>query len=190
MLAGAALHEQKKYEDAWSIPEYYNHSPGAGFVDYFIHIAEANGADFAKHKSVLDVGAGSGAASRVFKDRGFQVAAFDITDTAWKHDDIHLTTGCLWRGIPVAGIFDHAYCCDVMEHIPTQFVALSVREIKRRANKAFFSISFSPDYFGGQVGEPLHLTVKPFVWWRDCLREVSTVLDARDLGGEGVFYIG
>ncbi|MHA2085554.1 MAG: hypothetical protein ACXABD_17500 [Candidatus Thorarchaeota archaeon] len=53
----------------------------------------------------------------------------------------------------------------------------------------FFSIAFAPDYFGRFVGEPLHLNVKPFVWWRDRLAGMGNLIEARDLLGEGVFYV-
>ena len=44
--------------------------------------------------------------------------------------------------------------------------------------------------FGKEIGEPLHVTVMPFTWWRDRLGEVGEVLDARDLMHGGVFHVG
>jgi hypothetical protein len=55
---------------------------------------------------------------------------------------------------------------------------------------AFFSISFNQDVMGEMIGEPLHLTVQPFTWWRDTFRELGTLYEARDILGEGIFYAG
>lgn len=169
----------------WDVDAYSVNSPGKQLVDYFINIAKPPIPCF-----ILDVGAGAGAGSRELKSRGFHVQAFDITDAAWKHDDIKLTTGSIWRDMNFRTKFDFGYCCDVMEHIPQEFTALSVSEILRNCERAFLSISFGPDNCGVWIGQPLHLTVKPFTWWRDLMREVGTLHDARDLMGDGVFLVG
>lgn len=179
--------ERSKYARIWEIDQYSQVSPGAIYANMFFDIAQPE-----RGQSLLDVGAGSGAGSRVLKDRGLVVRGFDITDEGWKHSDIPLMTGCIWRDLPRNSVppYDYGYCCDVMEHIPTEFTALAVSEIVRVCNNSFFSISFTNDHFGEFIGEPLHLTVKPFTWWRDMLREVGTVYEARDLLGDGVFYVG
>jgi hypothetical protein len=76
-----------------------------------------------------------------------------------------------------------------MEHIPTEFTALAVDRILSAGRDAFFSISFEPDHFGSFLRQPLHLTVRPFEWWLGLMGEVGTVLDARDLMGEGIFHV-
>jgi len=179
--------EKEKYSDIWSLKDYANMSPGEQMVDTFCNIARPPkfGA------SVIDIGCGGGAGSRALKKRGFKVFAFDLTDTAWQPDpEIPMRTGTIWNGIPMRNLFDYAYCCDMMEHIPTQFVALSIEQILRVAPYAFFSICFTPDHFGSYIRQDLHLTVQPFTWWRDTLRELGTVHEARDMIGEGVFYVG
>lgn len=177
-----AERERDKYQQIWGFPSYSNRSPGLEHVDMFCSIANPR-----RGASIMDIGAGSGAASSELKSRGFFVRAFDLTHEAWKHPDIPLTTGTIWRDIH--GIPDYAYCCDVMEHIPTEFVALSIREILDHCGRAFFSISFLPDQMGALIGQDLHLTVRPFTWWRDLFREMGILLDARDLLGEGIFYV-
>jgi len=178
-----AAKEREKYARAWAIDDYSKFSPGLSHIDMFWSIASPK-----RGQSLIDVGCGAGAATRALKSRGLSVRGFDLTDTAWDHDDIPLTTGTIWRDLR-GGPYDYAYCCDVMEHIPTEFVGLAIERILQVAPKAFFSISFTEDHFGDFVGEALHLTVKPFVWWRDLLRELGIVHEARDLMGEGVFYV-
>jgi CRISPR/Cas system-associated exonuclease Cas4 (RecB family) len=41
----------------------------------------------------------------------------------------------------------------------------------------FLGIALVPDQFGVWMGTPLHLTVQPFTWWRDSLKELGTVVD-------------
>lgn len=179
-------HEHEKYSKVWQLAAYGDHSPGLEYVDLFWSIAKP-----AAGYSVIDVGAGSGAASRALQARGLIVEAFDITDAGWDSasmPNIPITFDCVWHGVPRG--FDYAFCCDVMEHIPTEYVGLSIENILRAARHAFFSVSFREDGFGRFVGEPLHLTVKPFTWWRDLFRELGKLEDARDLMGEGVFYVG
>lgn len=177
--------ERDKYSDIWSLEAYSRFSPGKLYVDMFWDIAKPE-----RGRSLLDVGAGAGAASRELKNRGLVVRGFDITNEAWKHEDIPLLTGCIWRDLPVGHVCDYVYCCDVMEHLPTEFTALAISEMLKIGARAFYSISFQEDHYGGFVGSALHLTVKPFLWWRDMLRELGTVYEARDLLGDGVFYIG
>lgn len=176
--------ETAKYTDMWGVDDYSIVSPGEILADYFIQIVKPQfGA------SVLDVGAGGGAGSKALKKRGLSVKGFDLTSAGWKHPDITLLTGCVWRDLPHGPPFDYVYCCDMMEHIPTEFTALSISEMLRVGSKVFLSISFVPEFYGKFIQQELHLTVKPFIWWRDMMRELGTVLEARDLMGDGVFLL-
>ena len=83
----------------------------------------------------------------------------------------------------------YGYCCDVMEHIPPEKVDKVLANIMAHCGKTFFSISFQEDHFGRKVGHPLHLTVRPFEWWRDKLAEHGAVHQGRDLIGMGVFFV-
>jgi hypothetical protein len=53
----------------------------------------------------------------------------------------------------------------------------------------FLSICTVPDTNGAWVGQPLHLTVQPFTWWRDQLSELGRVVECRDLLTSGVYYV-
>lgn len=182
-MPGISEFERAKYARIWNDDQYSENSPGVEAIPMFEKIMRPKPSD-----TILDIGAGSGAAARALKARGYSVEAFDLTDAKWQADSgILLHLGSIWSGMPAG--FDIGFCCDVMEHIPTQFVALTVREILRSCERAFLSISFLEDGFGERIGMPLHLTVQPFVWWRDTLRECGRVIDARDLIGAGVFHV-
>lgn len=183
-MTGIAAHERAKYTAAWSRDQYREVSPGAAMVPMFQRMARPQlGA------CIIDIGAGAGAGSRALKDAGFNISAFDLVDSGWQHEDIELRTGVLWNGCHYHHA-DFGYCCDVMEHLPTQFVGLAVQRMLEAADRLFLSISFQQDVHGDALRDRLHLTVKPFAWWRDTLAELGTVLDARDLIGEGVFLVG
>ena len=138
---------------------------------------------------------------------GYVVAGMDITDaglnaeakahpfvrdTLW--NDLRPAVYLLHAAKPetfAADSVDYIYCCDVLEHLPTQYTMLAVDQLLRVAKKGvFLSIFFIQDGYGPWVGRPLHLTVLPFTWWRDALREIADVVDARDCNEFGIFYLG
>jgi hypothetical protein len=59
----------------------------------------------------------------------------------------------------------YGYCIDVMEHIPTGDVDAVVHNIMASAETVFFQISTVNDKMGSLIGQHLHLTVKPHLWW-------------------------
>ena len=176
--------ERAKYDAIWGFEQYHAVSPGLNLVEMFWSIARPKPGEV-----LVDVGAGSGAASRALQDRGLSVTAFDFTSEAWAHKDITLHTGSIWRELTNLNGAKYVYCCDVMEHIPPELTGLCISNILRICEKAFFSVSFVPDVMGAKIGETLHLTVKPYLWWLDLFRELGTVIEARDLLTDGVFYV-
>ena len=95
----------------------------------------------------------------------------------------------LWEDWGTEKVWKVGYCCDVMEHIPPEHVEAVLMRIFAHCDRVFFGISFNPDHFGpALVGEPLHLTVRPYVWWRDLLADMAVLKESRDLLGEGVFH--
>lgn len=185
MSANITEQEVAKYTKIWQQEQYDEVSPGANFASYFTAITGAK-----PGATVLDIGAGSGAGSVALKRLGFDVTAFDLVGKGWKHPDIYLMTGSIWHGVPCDHLFDYAYCCDMMEHIPTQMVGLAVSRVLEHSKSAFFTVCFNADTHGAAVRETLHLTVQPFRWWLDTMKELGTVFDARDLMGMGTFHVG
>ena len=63
---------------------------------------------------------------------------------------------------------DYGFCCDVMEHIPEEDVDAVLTNILQNSLHVFFQISTVEDHFGhaiDEIGDHLHLTVKPYTWW-------------------------
>ncbi len=194
------------YDQAWALPEYSDHSPGEQNASFFVqnvlrHLNPPDDGQFKWNFTVLDAGAGSGKGALALKGYGFKVMMCDISDAGLIPEvaDIPFEKANLWddlhfvaRGFRHANAtkFDFVYCCDVLEHIPPQFTMLAIDQMLRVARHGvFLSIALVPDNFGIWLGQPLHQTVESFTWWRDCLRELGHVEDARDLHNCAVYFV-
>lgn len=179
--------EQDKYRDIWSFPQYRAFSPGEQAVPRFLSITKAK-----PFENVCDFGCGEGKGLIALADEGFLVDAWDFVDVrsveAQKRTH-HWMCQPLWQRMYAGRSTRWGFCIDVMEHIPPEFTMLAVDVMTRYAKTTYFEIATEPDAFGTLIGQPLHLTVQPFTWWRDRLREVATVLDARDLLDKAVFLV-
>lgn len=128
--------------------------------------------------------------------RGFEVIGCDLTAEGLIAEAAHFpyVDACLWHPLRPQlrrGRVDWVYCCDVLEHLPEQFTMLAVTEMLALATcGVFLTVSLGRDQAGDWVtGGPLHQTVQSFVWWRDSLRELAQVTDARDLIGAALFVV-
>ena len=160
-----AERERRKYERMWTeIPNYRTNSPGEKLVAQFLREAAWNKGD-----TLIDCGAGTGRASKRLADAGLNVLMVDITRTATDDGiDLPFFAACLWElPLPVLNQrFDWVYCCDVLEHIPTEHVDETLDGLQAMTGKgAFLQIALFNDGFGQRIGQPLHLTVKPAAWW-------------------------
>ncbi len=180
----ALEHERSKYEKAWSLPDYSNNSPGEVYAEMFEDMASPQPGE-----SLVDLGCGAGAGGKALTERwGLNVTYLDFV----KVDGVPepFIEQALWVPLPKRNPkWKYGYCCDVMEHIPPEYSMLVVRNIMDACETAFFSIDFTKDNYGKFVGEPLHINIMPYTWWRDKLSEMGELVEARDLLGEGVFLV-
>lgn len=177
--------ERDKYERIWAVPDYGKFSPGEKYLDLFYELAAPE-----PPASIVDIGAGSGRAALALHEQGFRVSAFDITDEGYEaKGKVPLLLGSVWRDLPRVKTWNYGYCCDMLEHIPTEYVMLTLERIQCSVRDLFCSISTMPDGFGAKIGETLHMTVQPFEWWHDRLRDIGDVTHARDLLNEAIFYV-
>lgn len=173
--------ERKKYEKAWNIDAYHAFSPAEAMLPLFKQMVRGRG-------TLIDIGCGTGRASQKLADMGWTVTMLDHVAVKGR-PKLPFIKATVWNDWRVDDGFDQGFCCDVMEHIPPEMVDRTLDNIMWYCHRVFFSINFLPDHFGGQVGHPLHLTVKPFEWWVEKLGEFGTVANARDLLGEGAFDV-
>lgn len=182
------------------IDRYVQHSPGEQYVSIFQDMAGI--ASGTRHRfSVLDAGCCSGKGGAMLARSGFEdVRLCDLTDAMLVDEarGLPFAKACLWQplqpqlGYLLGGQVDYVFCCDVLEHIPTEFTMLTVARLLEIARRGvFLSISLVPDGFGVLVGEHLHKTVQPFTWWRDNLDAVGlgTVTECRDLLHTGLYFM-
>jgi len=189
--------EKKKYEAIWEHPRYRVHSPGENSLQAFLSIINPQPAS-----KIVDFGSGCGRASLELAKLGYQIQMIDLTEKSMDDEvrtsvdngfnGMRFMEGSIWDiSVPMDPLSgDYGYCCDVMEHIPPKYVMQTLSNIMMRVEKGcFFYICFVPDVFGKAIGQPLHLTVRSFSWWKEHLSEVGEVLEARDLLTNGLFYV-
>ena len=187
-MVDLATEEKEKYKKAWEYKSYRNYSPGEEFSDFFLDFIDYNGGE-----TIYDFGAGTGRATAKFKALGFNAIPIDIADNCLdlvpqmilKND---LVIANLWDELPI-GIADFGYCCDVMEHIPPDKTKDVLMNIFKHSKKCFFSICLREDHFGQAIKEHLHLTVRPYKYWKELLRMYGEIIEARDLINNGIFFI-
>lgn len=181
--------ELAKYAEIWrDVPAYRDYSPGMENVTRFMNVIKPERAS-----SLLDVGCGTGEAGLEFQRLGLNVRWLDIT-----HEGLNKSVprdcfqqACLWMDWErnLTSTYDYGFCCDVMEHIPTEYSMLVVDRIISACDVTWFQIALVPDQFGAAIGQPLHLTVKPYSWWLERLRLAGHVIDARDLCQQALFVV-
>lgn len=177
-----AASERAKYERVWAVDEYRAHSPGEWALPLFRQMVRKRDA------TLLDLGCGTGRAGRQLAALGFEVTLADLVPAAVDVNDLPFVKINAWGRWP-SQCYDWVYCCDVLEHVPIECVERTLRNIARHCDQLFATIHFGEDHFGQVIGHPLHLTVRPFLWWVDILGEFGTVIDARDLMGMGAFRV-
>ena len=160
--------ERRKYEKMWTEVEgYRTNSPGEKLVKTFLDHAQWDKGD-----TLIDCGAGTGRASKRLDEAGLNVLMLDITRTATDMDNrLPFVAACLWD-MPFKQRFDWVYCCDVMEHIPTERVDEVLDNLRAMTGYgAFMQIALFADGFGARIGQTLHLTVKPAAWWLEKIQK-------------------
>ncbi|KKN74550.1 hypothetical protein LCGC14_0389670 [marine sediment metagenome] len=189
--------EIDRYDAIWKVPAYSEVSPGEGLAAMFGKIAKPK-----TRETLIDLGCGRGAGGlNLMGMYGLAITYLDVVKVAGVPEPYICQS--LWEPIKVTRPgrkkwkWDYGYCCDVMEHLPKEFTMLAVKNMLAVCEKVFFCIAFLPDRSGPKhtdigfaVGAgQLHHTIENFVWWRDRLEEICTLIDGRDLMGRGVFYV-
>ena len=178
--------EREKYERMWAVSDYRTMSPGEQWLPMFLNMARDHRKDDGDR--LLDAGCGTGRVGAKLAACGFDVELMDLSDAGLEVDTLRFTRQPLWE--PIDEQYEFGIACDVLEHVPQEFTMLTVDNLLQSCDHLFLTVCTEPDKFGARIGEPLHLTVQPFVWWRDRLREIAVVEEARDCMNTAVFYLG
>lgn len=187
-----AAAERSKYEQVWRRAAYRRGSPGEFWAWQFIKLARP-----ARGESIVDFGCGPGRAALMFERFGLDVRLLvDIAANCLDRDvaaelGARLLVAPLWDLPPGTPAADWGFCVDVMEHIPPERVDDTLAAILAASRRCFFHICLRADHFGPKLlGEPLHLTVRPFAWWRSTLARHGIIADGRDLIDNALFIVG
>jgi hypothetical protein len=179
---------------------YVEYSPGSGYVPMFLDMAGIERGTESRY-SLLDAGCCSGKGALALYGAGFRnVHLCDLTGQMRVPEvvDFPFFETCLWHSFTTkhsyvhGGKYDYVFCCDVLEHIPTEYTMLTIARLAEVAKRGvFLSISLVQDGFGVMVGEHLHKTVQPFAWWRDAIAALGLgrVKECRDLLHTGLYYL-
>lgn len=153
--------ERRKYEKAHLTDAYRESSPGERIAPRVLDWIQELGA-----MSLTDYGCGTGSAMKVFADRGLNVRGVDIVAPPDPPGVVHEAS--LWAMGAEVPATDFAFSCDVLEHIPPAMVDACLRGIRGRARLGgFFQIATREDSIGAEIGEVLHLTIRPPEWWAE-----------------------
>lgn len=190
LLPDASDEEKAKYEEIWSIPEYRaSPSPGLRNVDRFLTVFQP---ETFGTSDIVDIGCGTGLAGLEFQKRTTMKAHWvDITDAALDPavPRSRFKQTPIWQWQP-GRTYHYGFCCDVMEHIPPEYVMLSIDRMVQNCDLVWLAICNMEDKMGIHIGEHLHLTVQPFNWWLVRLATVAKIYEGRDLCGNSMFVVG
>lgn len=172
--------EKEKYQKMWTaFPDYRKCSPGELFASHFFQAFEDQ---LQPNDHIIDFGCGTGRVTKQFLEKELSVTLVDICSVECLDPEIQLLLSLfpnklrfieasLWDLPPDLPTANWLYCCDVLEHIPTEKVPQVLQGIASHTLKGgFISICLKDDFFGPQnIQKPLHLTVKPRPWWLEQL---------------------
>ena len=178
-----AMSEQEKYERMWTFDGYRAYSPGEEAVDLFHRLVGTTG-------TLIDFGCGTGRAGLKLAKLGYTVTLVDFTDNSRDYPAMVLPF-LQWDLVnPIPVLATYGFCTDVLEHIPTEQVPAVLNTILTSAATCFLQISTQPDAMGAAIGQDLHLTVQPWRWWLDTMKQAGAdIIWSDDLGDTVQFLI-
>jgi len=154
--------ERDKYRRIWAVPQYRRSSPGERAADGFLKAFK-----WQKGQTLIDLGCGTGRASRIFSKAGLDVTMLDFCPTA-PEVDLPFVEANLWELPDSLPKFDWIFSVDVLEHLPEDFVGPALDNMARITNLGgYLQVATFEEAFGSMIGEVLHLTVKHFPWWKE-----------------------
>ena len=157
----AATPSEELYKAVWEHGQYRDYAPGEKLAKYFVALANPK-------SRVIDFGVGTGrGAAMIAALSGQEVLGLDIASNCLDQDFPGVSFKQHDLRLPVEEWAQYGYCTDVMEHIAPQDVDNVLRNILLASKHTFFCIDLNEDKLGALVGEPLHLTVRPFEWWKE-----------------------
>lgn len=177
--------EKDKYDVIWrDYPTYRDCSPGEAFAPFFF---DGFKGEIRAGQTIIDFGCGTARVAKEFIAKGLNVTLVDISPYCLDEEirnllplfsnQIHFHQGCLWSLPKSIKSSYWMYCCDVLEHIPEEYIETCLDQIAKRTRfGGYFSICLKEDLAGKKLGHPLHLTVKEKDWWEEKINKHFTII--------------
>ncbi len=188
--------EKSKYDVIWrEFPSYRECSPGEAFAPFFF---DGFKQEMRAGQTLIDFGCGTARVAKDFITKGLNVTLVDISPycldeevrhmlTLFSHQ-IHFIQACLWQLSESLKSAYWIYCCDVLEHIPSDYVEPVLEAIASKMRfGGYFSICLKEDLAGKKLGHPLHLTVREKSWWEEKLSKYFTIV-AEDAVADELYF--
>jgi hypothetical protein len=164
--SGLGQKERTKYEKMWRLDQYRTSSPDEAYLPTIRKW-------LAPRSEVIVFGCGPGRAGLALAKEGHAVAMVDIADNcldpgvaaAVAAGTLRFARGCLTEATRLVAPADWGICCDVLEHLPPEWVVEALEQMRALVPRIFISISHVPDACGRWINDTLHLTVAPLEWW-------------------------
>jgi len=168
------MDEELKYESAWKSGKENNSRTALPFAEF---VAKTNFAG-----AMLDLGCGNGLVVSYLHSKGFNIRGVDITlaglDTkyiSYNNETIPVSKAGrelfvkapLWEMPFGNDEFDLTFSCDVLEHIPPEYVENVLKEICRITKTTTYHIIATFE------DRDFHPTVQPIEWWREQFSKVN-----------------
>lgn len=183
---GPKMTEQAKYEQMWEIDGYRQVSPGECVAETFIEVVQPE-----PFSRIGDFGCGTGRGALAI-DRLADCADLTLIDFTENSRDEEARKFRFVKADltnPIPAMVRHGYCCDVMEHISPEDVEIVIKNILAACKDCFFQISTIPDSMGAEIGQQLHLTVKPHAWWKEVISKHGEILWEQEQDIASLFYV-
>lgn len=156
----------RRFFDKYSKAEferYVNWADGwLRFLDHYLDIKNGDG------RKLLELGSSAGYFSRVFKNRGFDVVASDISSYIVKkarilQKDIEFLVVDVEKGINIKKSFDYIVAFEVVEHLKEPENAF--KNIYKKLRKGGVLIISTPFPTKRAFADPAHVSVHEPSWW-------------------------
>ena len=160
------INEKEKYANCWATGEYKQSEQSYWVIDVIKNLNPKS--------KVLDLGCGNGFVVKKLVDNGIDAYGVDITSKGWMQKSRvnpsikilkeRLFEAPLWKTPFLDKEFDITFSTTVLEHIPTEMVAPTIKEILRiTKEKTIHYVDTVKEQ--EQFGQNLHVTVQPCDWW-------------------------
>ena len=181
--------EQQKYLKVWKVDSYRKTSPGEKSVGMFLEVVDSLKQGDEK-QTLIDIGCGTGRAGyKLWQTGNFDVVLMDF---AWNclNSDIKAKVDRPVAGSNSLTFIEHdmtkkthhradwGYCCDVMEHLPTDQIDDALESILEMCDNLFLQIATIGEHFGGHpdIKEELHLTLWDYDRWLKKFAEHGVII--------------